>query len=126
MGGDAARRARCARSDEPLLCADAGLRTLPFDQSYDACLEEAHEVMYDVAERVMASAGVQPREVGLPAGGPCVSGCARVSMRSSEQLVHARASCRPHVSILAVRRECCLQEHTVCLPLNMPVWVRMI
>jgi hypothetical protein len=94
MGGDAARRAKCARSDEPLLCADAGLGTLPFDHSYDACLEEAHEVMYDVAERVMASACVQPREVGLPAGGPCVEGCACVSMRSSERLLHARRPSR--------------------------------
>lgn len=52
----------------------AGLRALPYDQSYDACLEESHEVMYDVAEKVMASAGIHPREVWLLTAPSCAGG----------------------------------------------------
>ena len=44
----------------------AGLRTLPADLSYDACLEESQTVMFDVAEKAMAAAKVTPREVRRP------------------------------------------------------------
>ncbi|KAK9827585.1 hypothetical protein WJX81_000874 [Elliptochloris bilobata] len=42
-----------------------GIRALPADLSYDACLEESHMVMFDVAEKAMAAAGVKPREVDI-------------------------------------------------------------
>ena len=44
----------------------AGLRTLPADLSYDACLEESQTVMFDVAEKAMVAAKVTPREVQRP------------------------------------------------------------
>ncbi len=46
-----------------MTCWGAGLKRVPADLSYDACLEEAHLVIFDVAEKAMAAAGVTPREV---------------------------------------------------------------
>ena len=47
-----------------LTCAAAaGLRRSPMDNSYSARMEEAHLVMFDVAEKAMSAAAVTPREV---------------------------------------------------------------
>ncbi len=44
---------------------------IPADLSYDACLEEEHIVMLEVAEKAMAAAGVTPEEARPPATQSC-------------------------------------------------------
>ena len=44
-----------------LPCAD--LKQLPPDDSYSACVRESHKVMFDTAEKAMAAAGIEPRQV---------------------------------------------------------------
>lgn len=41
----------------------AGLRQVPFDTSFDSCLNEARLVIFDVAERALTAAAVTPRDV---------------------------------------------------------------
>ena len=55
--------------------ASTGLRTVPVDLSYDACLEESKTVMFDVAEKAMAAAGVTPCEVQRPTHVACLQCC---------------------------------------------------
>ena len=49
-------------ADAPTL-PRADLKQLPPDDSYNACVREAHKVIFDTAEKAMAAAGITPRQV---------------------------------------------------------------
>ena len=71
----------------------AGLKQLPPDDSYSACVRESHKVMFDTAEKAMAAAGIKPRQAR--AGSSLCVAAPRVSLTA---FLPAEACCQHALS----------------------------